>query len=32
MRHAEGIVKEANAAGKASGYADVDTKRWTVER
>jgi hypothetical protein len=26
------IVQEANALGKAQGYADVDTVVWTVER
>jgi len=31
-QHGGGIVKEANAGGKATGYADVDTRRWKVER
>ena len=31
MRWDFGIVSEANAHGKAVGYADGDTKTWTIE-
>jgi hypothetical protein len=31
MRHAGGIAQEANAFGKAEGYADVSTGVWKVK-